>query len=203
MNNKEIILIGDVHGEYYKYFNLVKHFSENETIQLGDMGVGFSYKFDILDKEFPIDIKHKWFRGNHDNPEVSRNHKNYLGDFGITECGIFYVAGGYSIDKEFRTVGKDWWENEEFSINEFNKILELYEKTKPEFVITHSQPSEIIDIIFKHRIENRTQQYFSEMFKIHQPKKWISAHLHLNFKTQLQKTEFIVVDTLNYYKLEI
>lgn len=201
--SKEVVLIGDIHGQYYNYFGLVKQFSEYETIQLGDMGIGFGYKFDILDKEFPIDKKHKWFRGNHDNPEVSKRHKNYLGDFGITDNGIFFVGGGYSIDKEFRTIGRDWWEDEELSINEFNNVLEVYETLKPEFVISHSQPSELIDIIFNQRIECRTQQYFSEMFKIHQPKKWISAHLHLNYKTQIERTEFIVVDTLNYYRLEI
>lgn len=199
---EEVVLIGDIHGDISNYLQMIKSF--NKSIQLGDMGIGFGYKYNKFDHEFPYHKnKHSFIAGNHDNPEVCKKHKNYLGNFGITDDGIFFVGGGYSIDKEFRTIGKDWWEDEELSINEFNDVLEVYESIKPDFVISHSQPSELIDVIFKNRIECRTQQYFSEMFRIHQPKKWISAHLHLNFKTQIENTEFIVVDSLNYYRLEI
>ena len=46
----------------------------------------------------------------------------------------FFVRGGNSIDKKYRTPKFDWWPEEELSFAEGTKALELYESLKPEIV---------------------------------------------------------------------
>jgi predicted phosphohydrolase len=198
----EILLIGDIHGDFVNYYKIINNFKNFKSIQLGDMGIGFGIEQDHA-KKFPIPLKHKFIRGNHDNPSVCRKHKNYLGDYGITKDGIFYVSGAFSIDKEQRTIGIDWWDDEELSIRQMEDVISLYEKEKPEFVISHSQPNEFVDEVCSPNFKSKTQDCFSEMFKIHQPEKWISGHLHKNVKMFIQNTEFICVDSLYYYMLKL
>src|SRR5437868_566145 len=99
-------LIGGVHGKVHEYTNIIHTLPMGDkSVQLGDMGVGFP---DAILFSLPHD--HKWFRGNHDDPTISRMHPNYLGDYGYdSETKIFWMAGAYSIDYQWRVEGLSWW----------------------------------------------------------------------------------------------
>lgn len=202
---KRIMLIGDIHGQFEIYFKIIEQIDCDYSIQLGDMGIGFPDTQIEYNSIFPIENKHKFIRGNHDNPLVCQNHQHYLGDFGINKDGIFLVGGGNSIDKEWRTPFVDWWPDEELSYQQFNQIIDLYSKEKPEYVITHAPPLELLPLTsqFNFIDENNTSKCFSEMLKIHKPKKWIFAHMHTNFNQIVDSVNFICVDQYSYYILEI
>ena len=178
------------------------------SLQLGDMGIGFSndldYKYSLEGKSYPpiLDKNHKWIRGNHDDPEMSRNHPNNIGDYGYDEhTGIFYVGGGFSIDFRGRQEYYEkkgivtWWEDEEISLKEFEKALELYKKVKPNIVVSHECPS----IIKKDALSNdaklflisRTENFLQNMFEIHQPNYWIFGHHHKRVEKKIKKTQFV------------
>lgn len=201
-----IMFVSDVHGEFLSYFNLINFTADiDKSYQLGDMGIGFPDTPRDYNNIFPIKNKHKFIRGNHDNPEVCRLHEHYLGNYGITSEGIFYVSGAFSVDKQWRTPYVDWWPNEELSTIELYKAIDLYEKEKPEIVMSHCPPLELIPLTstFDLVIESSTSKSFSEMLKIHQPKKWIFGHMHKNLKTVINNTEFICLNIMEYYILEM
>jgi len=178
------------------------------SFQTGDMGIGFSkdfeYKYSLEGKSYPpiLNQNHKWMRGNHDDPEMSRNHPNNIGDYGYDEhTGIFYVSGGFSIDHQYR---KDyyerkgivtWWEDEELSLEEFEKVLELYKKSKPSIVVTHECPTiikrDVItngDKLFK---MSRTENFLQNMFEIYKPNYWIFGHHHKRVEKKIKNTQFV------------
>lgn len=191
MDNMNILLCGDIHGDWIDLQNILQK-NRGIIIVLGDVGIGFptldKNKSSITRTNFECDPnKLKWIRGNHDNPEMCQSHINYLGDFGIFK-DIFFVSGAYSIDREFRTEGVDWWADEELSIEKGYKVLDLYSKTKPNIVISHDCPQSILKYIHHQVISTRTGQLLDELLNIHKPKYWYFAHHHLSWEDNINNT---------------
>ena len=202
-----MIFIGDIHGKTNEYFELIKNIPE--SIQLGDFGLGFK---GVSTK--PWDNNHKFIRGNHDNPTTCRNHPNYLGDYGITDSGIFFVGGGYSIDYKWRQIynysnpkKQVWWEDEEIAESEFPKILELFEKEKPRIVAAHDAPEFVKAFIVdgniedKRRFINRTSDgLMPELIKIHKPEIWIFGHYHTSVDCIIDDVRYVGLDELEVFE---
>ena len=197
-----ITIIGDVHGKYDHYHKIVRQTERHPyTVQLGDFG----FKYDTLKN---VDhTKHVIIGGNHDNYDSCGNYPHFLSDYGymVNFNGIdfFYYRGAYSIDKEYRTVGIDWWANEEVKIDAFMKARELYSSIKPDIMITHDCPEFMVpQYIGPKRIyQNITNWALSELYNIHQPKLWIHGHYHLSKTTFYGDTKFVCLDELETYKL--
>ena len=197
-------IIGDVHGKWPMYYNLINKM--DQSIQLGDMGVGFK------GHRYPPhwNPSHVYFRGNHDNPEVCRQHPNCIGDFGIYE-GIFFVAGAYSIDWEYRKEGASWWADEQLSKDDFEEAIAEYSDEKPEIVVTHECPFDVAQILqvrnpkqtmaFGSVKPNDTSMALNDMFRIHRPKKWIFGHWHIRDSFELEGTRFEVLPELGYIEI--
>jgi len=187
--------IGDVHGKWEEYFELIQTLPE--SIQVGDFGFGFR------SQPKSWNMNHRFIRGNHDSPKACKEHSNYLGDYGVYK-DIFFVSGAYSIDYMYRTIGISWWEDEEISQKEFDKILNLYSFIKPEIVVAHDAPSFVkaymTDAIDKRAFINRTSNLLMpEMIAIHKPKLWVFGHYHCSFKKEIDKTTFICLDELEIF----
>jgi Icc-related predicted phosphoesterase len=202
----KIGLISDIHGEFTTYFGILEMLKDCDiTIQLGDLGLGFDYK---LDQQYIKGIKKypnaKFIRGNHDNPLVCRNQSSYLGNFGIYE-GIFFISGAWSIDKEWRTPGKDFWFDEELSYTELEECIKVYEKYLPDVVISHECPSFIRDmVVVPIDIKpSRTGLAMDEMFKIHKPKSWYFGHYHTSKTFRYECTTFKCLNIQETYILEL
>lgn len=198
-------LIGDIHGEYREIYEIIRtQFDYDLTIQLGDFGVGFgtveSYLNDLNSDRVKI------LHGNHDNPTILANYPHDLGRFGVYDfygMKIFFVAGAWSIDQQYRKPGFTWWHNEELSFKEITDCLDLWEKVcnDIDLVITHDCPNSVSQIILKKApILTSTGRLLEEMFKIHQPPKWRFAHWHLDFECKIGNTKF---KCLNINKQEV
>jgi len=106
--------LGDAHGQFGWWKKVISRDYCKSSIQLGDFGIGFleredttrnyverngekrSYHPDGVDPE-----KHKFIRGNHDDPAICRESPHYLGDYGFIEkLNLFYISGALSIDKD-------------------------------------------------------------------------------------------------------
>jgi len=186
-----MILIGDIHADFVTYFNIIKLCDNlNEpTIQLGDFGLGFTRTvdgvyFDEIKRDKTIPLRHKVFRGNHDNPNSFKKLEANLGDYGIYK-EMFFIAGGFSIDKSMRTPMVSWWPNEELSMRQFDVILKKYEEEKPLVVISHECPQNIkeiylceVDKITSKINRTRTAVTMERMLEIWAPSYWIFAHYH-------------------------
>ena len=197
-----ITLIGDVHGKYEHYHKIVRQTERHPyTLQIGDFG----FKYDTLKN---VDsTKHLILPGNHDHYDTCYNHPHFLGDYGYTSLNridFFYYRGAYSIDRQYRTIGIDWWDNEEVKIENFMNARELYRDIKPEVMITHDCPQDIALQMLEpgQRVyENITSWALQELYNIHQPKLWFFGHWHRSVKIQHGNTQFVCLNELETYTL--
>lgn len=205
----EIILIGDVHGKTHIYQKMLRQKYEGKrTIQLGDMGIGFSGV-----GLHEMTENHKWFRGNHDDPAKCRANKNYLGDWGfLPEDSLFWTAGAFSIDRMYRIEGISWWSDEELSYQQLDEVIQAYTSAKPKFVISHEAPANAAKVMLQSLMGDyfaakgactmsRTAEALQQMFEAHQPEKWIFGHYHVDKTFQYAGTEFTCVAELSQYVL--
>lgn len=198
-----VTLIGDVHGKYRRYHEIIRERDRHpNTIQLGDFG----FDYGTLKNVDPA--HHVFIGGNHDNYDEVANVPNYLGDFGymVNFHGIdfFYYRGAYSIDRKYRTVGVNWWQDEQIKIDRFFEARQLYRNTKPEIMITHDCPQEIASLILppgSHIFENMTGWALQELFTIHQPKVWYFGHYHKSWSMTINGTLFRCLNELEVDRL--
>jgi hypothetical protein len=200
-------LIGDIHADFGFYLQWLSQKEPCDyTIQLGDFGLGFSERLDTQYKEGIIKYPNAYFiRGNHDCPEICQKQNNYLGDFGIFKNKVFFISGAWSIDYDCRTPGKDWWWNEELTSIQMEECIKLYEKIKPDYIISHECPACIRDdVVMPIGIKpTKTGLFMDELLNIHRPYKWICAHYHVRRQFNYLKTDFTVLDIKQTYSLEI
>lgn len=203
----KIRIIGDIHGNY-TYYKHVIYFAEY-SVQVGDFGFEDAWGRLMNDKIDPN--KHKIVCGNHDNFDFIReNHiPNALDGFGVTTIGdleFFYVKGSRSIDQQWRIPGISWWEAEELTYSESVDALNLYEKVKPEVMITHGVPGDAFSTLFplKTLYPSTTTQVLSDMLMIHNPKLWIFGDMHPSrtFMWRVANTQFICLRIDDYIEYD-
>ena len=194
------LIIGDVHGMAGAHRVLMDH--NPMTLQLGDCG----FKYDYLLKYDPL--CHKVLAGNHDNYDELNKWAHNLGDYGVWN-DIFFVRGAYSVDVRYRTIGIDWWANEELNYEEGLFAIEFYQKTLPNYVVTHDCPNVIRDLLLSQDgptewgvVNSRTGEILDRMLEIHKPKIWIFGHWHRSKNFVHKGTRFICLNELETYTLE-
>jgi predicted phosphodiesterase len=198
----EVTFIGDVHGKIDRYLDIVAN--TTETIQIGDLGVGFMGRNE--DRLSGIGHTHRFIRGNHDNPSVIKTMENYIPDGHYDkDLDMMFIGGGLSIDKAYRIHGVSWWPDEEISIAHFESIINSYETIKPRYVASHECPETAAINMFpfyRREFPSRTRQALDAMWKIHQPDVWIFGHWHHSTQKVIDKTKFICLDELETLKME-
>ena len=200
---KNVTLIGDLHGKYKRYHEIIREKDRHpHTIQLGDFG--FDYR--TLDNVDPKN--HVFVGGNHDNYDKINSVPNYLGDYGYTVgfhgIDFFFYRGAYSVDRQDRTIGIDWWEQEQLKIEDFMKARELYRDIKPDIMLTHDCPESLYSYILpagSHPYQNITSWALQELFNIHQPKIWRFGHFHHSWQMTINGTDFRCLDELETEKI--
>jgi calcineurin-like phosphoesterase family protein len=203
--------VGDVHGKFEQYKTIIRNYPD--TIQVGDMGVGFrNYPGTWNEGGFQHNPPHykmvqmnaRFIRGNHDNPEECKKHSQWICD-GLIEDGVMFVGGAYSIDKDWRLEGYDWWPDEEISYDDMLRILDIYERNKPRVMVTHDGPEFMLNYYLSHhwRMSTRTGQFFDRLFELHQPEIWIHGHHHISFDKVVKGTRFVVLAELEHKFIEI
>ena len=195
-----LTLIGDSHGQFRRLAEIIKrHRFHNDVVSVGDVGIGFGEK----QQDFPENFF--FIHGNHDNPDIcaERYPANYLGRFKYApRSKIFFLSGAWSIDRQWRTEGIDWWPTEELTMTECNAALELYDRVKPRYVVTHDGPSCAIQTLVNpacnegNIIPTRTGQLLDGMLSLHKPALWIFGHHHISLDTVIDGTRFVCLAEL-------
>jgi predicted phosphohydrolase len=186
-----MLIIGDVHRQFDLWQELLReHADASGSLQLGDMGV-----FSSADAKAVCQMPtiHKFIRGNHDNPQACLSLPHYLGDFGfVPECSLFFISGGMSVDRHFRTVGVDWWEDEELSYDALGNAAAAFISSRPRLVVSHEAPV----VVMRHIMgcwarPSRTATALQSMWEAHHPDLWVFGHWHRYVDIQLLDTRFI------------
>lgn len=197
--------IGDIHGKWWAYKKIIEAL-KGPSIQVGDFGFGFNE----LDRVVPPywDMRHRFIRGNHDCPEKCQKHLNYLGDYGVTDDGIFFVGGAYSIDRTWRIEGVSWWWNEEIQYHHYDTIIHTLEQVKPDIMVTHDCPKDIARRLpgmhanGKIDMPNRTcDVLMPALLEAHRPKLWVFGHYHESFDEVIDGTRFVCLKELEVREL--
>lgn len=204
-------LVGDVHGDFGRYFELVENM---RSIQIGDFGVGFGaqYWHDMANDYHTANPESRFIRGNHDDPfRCKEQMVGYISDGTIEMFGntkVMFIGGAWSIDYARRVEGVSWWRDEELSVAELNTMIDLYEKEKPDVMITHDCPISVSDEMFiktglalggrqAKQIPNKTNTALQTMFEIHQPKFWVFGHWHVPTQADINGTHFHCINRVD------
>lgn len=188
-------ILGDSHGEMDQYLDYIKNVEY--SVHLGDIS------FDYAKLKYVDPVRHRLILGNHENYENIPPHS--LGDFGTHTFpngkSFFFVRGGRSIDRAFRTQGIDWFPQEELTTAQGNACIDAYEQAKPDIVLSHECPSSIIPFVsnFKGIQPSYTAQLLQFMLGLHKPKFYFFAHHHVNWWDNIEGTQFRCVGEGKYY----
>lgn len=201
-----IRLVGDVHQKTFSYVDLVKGCPY--SIQLGDMGFDYS---DLAKLEPSC---HKFIPGNHENYGQLPLHA--LNGFGLTrlwDLTFFYVRGAFSIDYNYRTVGVDWFYEEQLSSEELENAIELYKQVKPNIVLSHDCPQSISNALFptdtlikygyNPPLYTRTAMALQCMLDAHKPDFWAFGHYHQSVDTRIDGIRFVCLNELETFDLKV
>lgn len=213
--------IGDVHGKFARYKTILAN-SPHPTIQVGDMGVGFTNVHGANSANPPFDVMvaggHRFIRGNHDNPAVCAQHRQNIKD-GTVENNVMFVGGALSIDWMYRIEGQSWWRDEELSKEDLNRMIDIYEHAWPEIMVTHECPESIAAMIVGRmpdlrggggikldpRFDSRTRHAFEAMHqhRAFRPKLWLFGHWHVPFDEIISGTRFICLPELEFVDVDL
>jgi len=196
----KIRLLSDIHGfiqpviyNYAQRDDTIKGY--DLLIQLGDFGFRDTYKH--LNKFDPARLR--ILGGNHDDYGAMRSLDiipYFLGNFGLlpeSDGKVFFVRGAWSIDRDRRIEGWNWWKEEELSWSQMNDCLDLWDQVKDgvEVVLSHEAPMNFASVLFgSYPIETNTGKLLYEMWKMHEPKRWFCGHWHMQKTWKFGNTEF-------------
>lgn len=209
--------IGDIHGKVELYHEAV--LGVEKSIQVGDIGLGFGYPYQYENHcrimfsplDSLTDSKHRFIRGNHDNPDFCKSSPMYIKNGYEKETDHFFVNGAWSIDgigapwdQGRRTEGFNWWSNEEEDQVTLDLLIEEFADTKPSTVVSHEAPFEVTDIFFNptERYISKTAYALTQMFRSHKPKRWLFGHWHRRRDKVIDKCRFICLEEGGYIDLD-
>lgn len=201
-----MLCIGDIHGDTVSYAKLLKRYKGEPSVQIGDYGFGW----ELPPIERPDNAY--FIRGNHDNPELARQDPHYLGDYGVKMIDgykVFFLSGAFSVDWRGRKEGVSWWRNEELSLRELDQAIDLYQREKPDIVLSHDCPdiavmalvARYMAVMHKDPYPSRTGQALTAMWDIFKPKQWIFGHWHLRLREEIAGTEFRCLPPLGWCQI--
>ena len=191
--NKTTLIKDSVYGGYYEVFT--------------------DYPFDVND------IKNKntkvyWVPGNHENwnhieaqfgrralkpIEMKKGSNVFYCPIGSTEMfdgdNFLFVGGADSIDKQYRTIGVDWFSQEILNHEDWEYIIEQHKNTKIDTIISHTCPSSFeMRSVFNMKHADFSRKVLEELLQEFKPMKWYFGHWHIYKKQQYKNTIWTCLD---------
>ena len=200
-----MLIIGDVHAKTEQYKQLLHKFNYPDSIQLGDFGFKAEHDWFLKNIFDPQDTsKHRILFGNHDYlPYVEKDYslKNWS-YFLIEKKSVFTIRGANSVDRNRRTQGLDWFENEQLTYAQMQECIDTYARCRPKIVLSHDCPKQISYELFNVDDNSCTSQGLQQIFEIHKPELWIFGHHHKFVEKVIDGTKFVCLGELQTYWID-
>ena len=200
-----VYMTGDLHGDEFRLLQKVNSFTQEDILLVcGDFGFIFdnsARENRFLDKLEKLPCRIAFIQGNHENfpaiasypqeewhgGKIHRIRKNIMhlmqGQvFEIENKTYFTMGGAFSIDRAFRTEGKDFWPEEiptQADFEEGRRNL-LKHKNTVDVIVTHTGPALAYQLFGfdGHEEEWELMQFFSELEEKCNYGTWYFGHFH-------------------------
>lgn len=191
MNGRKYIILGDTHGDLKRCQALALASPDYKIIQIGDFGIGFSSV--PIEKIKALPSNFFFFTGNHDNRGIAHVVPHWLGHFGEIDQHFFFISGANSIDKQDRVQGASWWADEELNFSQTNAVLEAWQNSKAEIMLSHDCPQQCRREAHGVIESSHTGKLLDHIRSIRSPKLWIYGHHHVFKQYCFEKTRFVAL----------
>ena len=212
----EIIVVGDLHGDWGSINKLINDKQPDIILQCGDFGwwpkmevtkpVLYGKQVSWLLKGIKRKETKVYFcDGNHEEHTALCQdgliHEMYDGVYHGSRGSILslpdgrnvmFIGGADSIDKNARTIGHDWFYEENISLSQFDMAMAF--DGEIDIVISHTCPAsfDIHKSFGKNEDPNRIAlQYILEKYK---PSQWFFGHWHINKEGKVGDTYWTCLD---------
>jgi len=204
-----IYITGDTHGLHdSNKLNTIPASERDYIIITGDFGFLWKDEPDKREEDslywlHNLDPDILFIDGNHENFNRLNNlpsQKMFKSDVGIVKDGIYHLkrgrvyqiedkaiftfGGALSIDKNIRQENISWWPEEIPSQQEFETAIINLKKYdfKVDYIISHTAPASITNIIVNNTKFDPTEGYLEEIKQRTEFKKWFFGHYHVDKK---------------------
>lgn len=220
-----ILIIGDTHGKWKLLSEIIyqEHKHIDVVIQVGDFGF-FPTRRELEDKTYGLQdictygLPLYFVDGNHENHEVLQGLVDTYGnDVPINIYGdIYYVprgcnftlgntnflgiGGAMSIDKDFRTDGVDWFEDEVSCYKKSKDILQSI--TDADVLISHTVPTDVMEnledqgfVIFDDK--DSTCELLKEAIQLSKVRSIFCGHWHCRLEVQKESYKLDIINCID------
>lgn len=215
-NINRVFITGDIHGDVKDFADRVESMMSTKddlVIILGDCG--FFYNCYYPGSEFRDESRRKFAKklpctilcvqGNHEQPfkEMEAEKVKIFDGEGYYRDGIYFadngtefsikdkcfliLGGACSIDRKQRLdYGYPWWDNEELSQQEFDKIIVKTQGKHYDFILSHTVPYEdmpreaFIELEFAYTNDNFTEKNLQTIKNNVSYGMWYAGHFHID-----------------------
>lgn len=172
----DLFFIGCIHGNLGAYKKLIADIESQRpgarSIQLGDFGIG-AEDLNGIDPE-----RHRFIRGNHDDPGEVRRHGHFLGDYGLLSAGsdlVAFVGGAVPSPGDLRR-GETW--SPELDNAELNRAFSLFGAAGPDIALMLSHDFAPGGKYVPAEQWGPTREMFWKLGRTVAPRIWVNGHGH-------------------------
>jgi hypothetical protein len=204
------LVVGDTHMEWGKLNALINKTKPELILQVGDFGfwpnIGWGKPVSNIKLNGSI---LRWCDGNHEDHWALKDRKTdelspgiiYMPRGSTYELPdgrtILFMGGANSIDKNIRTIGRDWFPEETISY----KDIENLPDKEINIVISHTCPNEFLPEVLglnPYKDKDPSYEALSVVLNKYHPKLWFFGHFHY-YKTGLYKDcQWHCIGALNF-----
>ena len=110
---------------------------------------------------------------------------------------VLFMGGAASIDKEYRTLGVDWFPCETISQNDIYDLPDV----KVDIVISHTCPREFLPDVLRHdfrKLDDPSYDALSYILYKYNPSLWYFGHWHKNILGFYKNTKWFCLNMANH-----
>lgn len=211
LEDQKICVVGDTHG----YWDLLNEFIANESpdiiLQCGDFGYWPNISYFDLNLLDNGDTRIYWCDGNHESfVDIKKLTDNqvypnvyYMKRGSVLMLPdnrrVLFIGGAYSIDRNGRTPGWDWFPDEEITQRDVYNLPDV----QVDIIISHTCPREFpVDTrndITGGKYRDSSRDALSVVLKKYRPSLWYFGHWHTTSTGFTENCRWFCMNQIPHY----